>query len=90
MKRARKTKVGNFYFVKSGERTGQFLALVDFDSKMNIFSVLGLPELDVLHISDEEFKKYVEDEIVEFVEKSPKFVTKELLEQFNLQKTKVK
>jgi hypothetical protein len=61
----------NVYFVNRGQRTGQFLILLDFNSDNKNYSVLGVPESEALYITEDEIEKGIQSNLLEFVEELP-------------------
>lgn len=76
------TILQNTYFIKHGERTGQFLVVVDHDKEKSTFSILGLPELECLYIKEEELFKHISNNMIDFVEKLPDGVFNDCKTQF--------
>ena len=77
----------NMYVVGKGDHTGQFLALIDFDEDKKIYSVLGLPESDVMYISEHDINDGIENNILELIEKLPDMIFNDCQSEFNHRKT---
>jgi len=65
------TLLKNMYFVAKGQRTGQFLVLVDYDKEKQNYSVLGLPESETLYVTEIDIKKGIDTKLLDFVEELP-------------------
>jgi len=72
----------NMYFITKGDRVGQFLILIDYNSKTKIYSVLGLPESEVMYITKDNIEKGIQNNILDFVETVPKDVYIECKNEF--------
>lgn len=75
--------IKNLYFVSKGERSGQFLILIDFDQTLQSYSVLGLPESEILQITQKDINHGIETKILEFVEKVPYKIFQDCQKEFN-------
>jgi len=81
---------GNIYCIQSGERAGQFLLFLTFNEKKSMYSVLTIPECEPIFVSVNEIKKYLSENLVEFIEKTPKDVLEESILEFNLRNSLIK
>lgn len=87
----RKKKLcGNIYCVQSGERAGEFLLFLDYDEDRKVHSVLTLPECDPIFVSNIEYDRYMESDLLDFVETLPKDIVDECKLEFNLRKSQIK
>ena len=77
-----KELIGTMYFVKHGEKTGQFLVFVKFDEKTDSYSLLGLPESDHVCITKVDIDKAIAHRALEFIDKLPPDVFKECVTEF--------
>ena len=66
--------IGNMYFVNAGQRTGQFLVFIEFDKEKKIYSVLGLPESEVVFIGEKDVDSAMTAKLLGFVQTLPKDV----------------
>lgn len=78
-----KTILKNMYFVKHGDRTGQFLIFLDYDADKKIYSALGLPESEPVYISDNDVQKAITHKVLEHVELLPEDVYEQCRSEFN-------
>lgn len=64
----------NMYFVKFGDRTGQFLIFIDFNEDTKTYSALGVPESEPLYISENDVERAISYKVLEHVETLPQDV----------------
>ena len=64
----------NIYFVKFGDRTGQFLIFIDFNKETKMYSALGLPESEPVYISQNDVEKAITHKVLDYVETLPEDV----------------
>jgi hypothetical protein len=74
--------LNNMYFVNAGEKCGQFIILLEFDSKTKTYSILGLPESEAIYIIQKDINMGIEHKILDFVQKLPKDVIKDCKNEF--------
>ena len=75
--------VGSVYACQTGDHAGKLLIFMD--DKVDQFGHYGFittPELENLWIPEEQFDLGLENEIIEYVEKVPRFVRKTLKAKF--------
>ena len=77
-----KKLIKSMYFVKFGERTGQFLIFIDFDEETNSYSLLALPESEPVYITKTDIDKALSYKVMEFIEKLPNDVFKDCKKEF--------
>jgi hypothetical protein len=70
------------YFIKYGQRTGQFLIFIDFDKEKNIYSLLALPESEPLYVSQNDIERAINFKAIEFVEDMPDNIYNECKSEF--------
>lgn len=75
--------LNNVYFIKKGEFAGCFPVFLKYDKIKKMYSVLLLPDCQPIFISDSELNTYIQDKLIDFVEKIPEEVAKETLMEFN-------
>lgn len=64
-------QLSNMYFVKFGQRTGQFLIIMEYDKTKNIYGVLGLPESETIYLTKKDLDEGIDKKVLDFVEKLP-------------------
>lgn len=72
----------SMYFVRYGERTGQFLIFIDFIENTDSYSLLGLPESEPVYITQQDVDKAITHKVLEFVETLPSDVFEECKKEF--------
>ena len=70
------------YFVKFGARTGQFLIFIDFDKDKKLYSILGVPESEVLYISENDIERAITYKVLDYVETLPTSVFDDCKREF--------
>jgi len=70
------------YFVKAGDRIGQFLIFVEFNKEKKMYSALGVPESEVLYIGQNDIEKALAYKALEYVETLPTDVFNECKREF--------
>lgn len=73
----------NMYFVKFGERTGQFLIFIDYNKDTKMYSALGVPESEPLYISQNDVEKAITHKVLDYVETLPQEVYNGCRNEFN-------
>jgi hypothetical protein len=79
--------IKNLYFVAKGERTGQFLIIIDFDKKTNVYSVLVLPDSEAILITQTEIENGINKKILEFVQELPETIFSDCKTEFKYRET---
>ena len=74
--------IKNVYFVNIGERTGQFLNIIDYDKKTNKYFILAFPESEALYVTENELETAILSEYVSFVETLPDDICEECKKEF--------
>jgi len=67
----RPIQLGDMYFVLHGQKIGQFLVLIDFDVEKKIYSILGLPDSEVIYISQKDIEFGITNKVLDFIKKLP-------------------
>lgn len=80
--------LGKMYFVKHGEKLGQFLILISFDQDKKIYSVLGLPDSDPLYISEKDIESGISNKILEYIQTMPKDILNDCRKEFEYRSQK--
>ena len=89
MLKTKKIKQGNTYAIHNGDYAGQMFVFIKQNKKTKTYSFLGLPDMTTLEISQSDFDEGIRTEIVQFVEATPRYVFKVILNQYEKnQKTK--
>ena len=71
------------YFVKFGDRTGQFLIFIDYIQDTKMYNVLALPESEPLYISQNDVEKAITHKVLDYVETMPDAVYEDCRNEFN-------
>jgi len=74
--------LGSVYFVRYGDRIGQFLIFIEFVEDTNSYSLLGLPESEAVYITQQDIDKAITHKVLEFVEKLPSDVFEDCKKEF--------
>lgn len=74
--------IKNIYFVTKGDRTGQFLNVIDYDKKKKTYAILAFPESEPIYIVEKQFKDAISNGLILFVESVPEDVYIECKNEF--------
>lgn len=74
--------INNIYFVNSGDRTGQFLNVIDYNEKKKTYSLLAFPESEPIYIIKKQLEDAISVGLLSFVEKVPDDVQEECKKEF--------
>ena len=78
-----KYEVGNVYACQAGDHVGKFLIFMsDMTDQFGHYGFITTPELENLWIPEDKFDLGLKNEIIEYVEKVPRFVRKTLKAKF--------
>jgi hypothetical protein len=77
-----KIKSGNIYACHHGQYAGQLFAFICRDKKELTYNFLRMPDMITTKISQEDFDDGLDNGIIKFVEKVPKYVHKIIMAQY--------
>ena len=77
-----KIKSGNIYACHHGQYAGQLFAFICRDKKEHTYNFLRMPDMITTKISQEDFDDGLDNGIIKFVEKVPKYVHKIIMAQY--------
>ena len=72
----------NVYFVNAGDRTGQFLTVVDYEESKETYAILAFTESEPLYIIKKQFEDAIMGGLITFVETIPEDVHNECKKEF--------
>ena len=75
-------KSGNIYACHHGQYAGQLFAFICRDKKELTYNFLRMPDMITTKISQEDFDDGLDNGIIKFVEKVPKYVHKIIMAQY--------
>lgn len=79
----------NLYFIKQGDKLGQFIIILDFNEKDRYYSVLSMPEGDAEMVSEADIKLGIKNKYIDYVKRVPNFVYETCKKEFNYKLNKV-
>jgi hypothetical protein len=77
-----KIKSGNIYACHHGQYAGQLFAFICRDKKELTYNFLRMPDMITTKISQKDFDDGLDNGIIKFVEKVPKYVHKIIMAQY--------
>ena len=77
-----KIKTGNIYACHHGQYAGQLFAFICRDKKELTYNFLRMPDMITTKISQKDFDDGLDNGIIKFVEKVPKYVHKIIMAQY--------
>ena len=77
-----KIKSGNIYACHHGQYAGQLFAFICRDKKELTYNFLRMPDMITTKISQEDFDDGLDNGIIKFLEKVPKYVHKIIMAQY--------
>ena len=77
-----KIKSGNIYACHHGQYAGQLFAFICRDKKEHTYNFLRMPDMITTKISQKDFDDGLDNGIIKFVEKVPKYVHKIIMAQY--------
>jgi hypothetical protein len=68
--------------VNAGDRSGQFLNVIDYEETKKTYAILAFPESEPIYIIKKQFEDAISSGLISFVEKVPDDVQLECKKEF--------